>query len=60
MAKVITETMSITFSRLVKQGDEKAQLIDDTQRELLAQTIVQVCEQVLEDSGVIIEINQDT
>ena len=56
MAKILEETIGIKLSRLVKTNESQIELLTDDQRYLLLQTILQVCEEVLSDNSVVVEL----
>ena len=56
MAKVIEDVVIIKVSRIVKDGDTRKSVLDDETKDMLSNTIPQLLDEVISDSGVIVEL----
>lgn len=56
MAKVIEDVVIIKVSRIVKDGDTRKSVLDDETKNMLSSTIPQLLDEVIGDSGVIVEL----
>lgn len=56
MAKVIEDVLVIKVSRIVKDGDPRTSVLDEETKSMLSATIPQLLDEVLGDSGVIVEV----
>lgn len=56
MAKVIEDVVIIKVSRIVKDGDPRKTVLDDETKSMLSNTIPQLLDEVIGDSGVIVEL----
>lgn len=56
MAKVIEDVVIIKVSRIVKDGDNRKAVLDDETKNMLSNTIPQLLDEVIGDSGVIVEL----
>lgn len=56
MAKIYSENLTITLSKIIKSSDEgEVKLLDETQAEIILQTI----EEIINDKTIIVEIKVD-
>lgn len=58
MAKIVEETISVRLSRLVRDNTT-VDAITSEQRDLLSNTMLQICEELLGDTTVVAEIIEE-
>lgn len=56
MANIVTQTISIQISKLVKASETNAKAISDEQLMVLAENLPEVLEQLINDDRAIVEI----
>ena len=56
MAKLIEEIIILKLSRMVRDADSSANVVEEKQRLLIEETIPTLVEEVINDSSVLVEI----
>lgn len=57
MAKIIQTTFVVTINKLVKDDQADLPILDQSQTNLLTQTLSGLVEEVLNDSTLVVEVN---
>ena len=58
MAKLVEELIIIKLSRMVRDNDSSSSVVEEKQRLLIEETIPTLVEEVINDTGVVVEITQ--
>jgi hypothetical protein len=58
MAKVIEQVIAIKLSRIVKDSDTRESVLDSSQNENFVNSLPEIVEEVINDSGIIAEVIQ--
>ena len=58
MAKLVEELIIIKLSRMVRDNDASSTVVEEKQRLLIEETIPALVEEVINDTGVVVEITQ--
>lgn len=58
MAKLIEELIIIKLSRMVRDADSSANVVEEKQRLLIEETIPTLVEEVINDSSIVVEITK--
>jgi hypothetical protein len=56
MARIIEQSINIKFSRIVKDSHESDDVLSDETLTMLITTLPSVCEEVIDESSIIVEI----
>jgi len=56
MAKVVDQVIAIKISKIVKDSQTDTSVITDEQINLLSQSITELADSILDDSGIIVEV----
>lgn len=56
MAKIITDTITIKLSKLVKDNRDTTSLLSDEQYETLGESIPELIESIVADESIIVEV----
>jgi hypothetical protein len=59
MAKVIEQTVVIKFSRMVKNNNDADTVLTNEVLATLLESIPELCEQIVDDSAVVVELDFD-
>ena len=60
MAQIVQQTIQITISRLVKDSEEQPMVCTPEQLINMMETLPGVVEQLMDDSGAVVEVNLES